>query len=137
MFRYEYIVKEVTRVVDGDTVDIVLDLGFGLTMSQRCRIAGIDTPEKRTRDPIEKQYGLAATEYAKRWFKENEGKIIVRTKVEGASGKYGRLLGWFFNDETEVCYNELIIADKLAWEYDGGTKRKDFSTLELPDWFEA
>lgn len=137
MFKYEYVVKEVTRVVDGDTVDIIIDLGFGLTIKQRCRIGGIDTPEKRTRDLEEKKFGLAATAYAERWFEENKDNLIVRTKVEGSSGKYGRLLGYFFNDETEVCFNEQIVADGLAWEYDGGTKKKDLSTLRLPDWYEA
>jgi len=133
MFKYEYIVKEVKRVVDGDTVDVVLDLGFGLTMDQRVRVGGIDTPEKRTRDLEEKKYGLAATAYAEKWFAENADQLIVRTKLDGSTGKYGRLLGYFFNNETEVCFNEQIVADGLAWEYDGGTKEKDLSTLRLPE----
>lgn len=133
MFEYEYKVKEVVRVVDGDTVDVILDLGFGLTMSQRCRIAGIDTPEKRTRDLEEKKYGLAATKYAEEWFEANKGRLVVRTKIDGSTGKFGRLLAYFFNNETEVCYNEQIVADKLAWEYDGGTKEKNLSQLRLPE----
>ena len=133
MFKYEYIVKEVKRVIDGDTVDVVLDLGFGLTMDQRVRVGGIDTPEKRTRDEEEKKFGLAATAYAEKWFAENADKLIVRTKLDGSTGKYGRLLGYFFNNETEVCFNEQIVADGLAWEYDGGTKEKDLSTLRLPE----
>lgn len=133
MFKYEYIVKEVKRVIDGDTVDVVLDLGFGLTMDQRVRVGGIDTPEKRTKDEEEKKFGLAATAYAEKWFAENADKLIVRTKLDGSTGKYGRLLGYFFNNETEVCFNEQIVADGLAWEYDGGTKEKDLSTLRLPE----
>ena len=60
---YEYKVKEIAKVVDGDTVDVIIDLGFGLSKKERCRIAGIDTPEKRTRDLKEKKYGIEATEF--------------------------------------------------------------------------
>lgn len=124
---YTYRLKEVVRVVDGDTVDVIIDLGFNVSIKQRVRVAGIDTPEKRTRDEEEKKYGIAATEFAEKWFAENEGNIILRTEIEGAFGKYGRLLGYFYADE--MCFNEAIVDAGLAWRYDGGTKEKDLSTL--------
>ena len=101
--------------MDGDTVDVILDLGFGLFKKERCRIAGIDTPEKRTRNLKEKKLGLDATEYAEKWF--GEGDIIIRTEKDG---KYGRLLAWCYKDDE--CFNHKVIADGYAWKYLGGTK---------------
>ena len=112
---YEYRVKSVERVVDGDTVDVILDLGFGLFKKERCRIAGIDTPEKRTRDLREKQLGLDATSYTEEWF--SEGDIIIRTEKDG---KYGRILAWVYKGDE--CFNHKIIEDGYALEYHGGTK---------------
>ena len=114
---YEYRIKEVAKVVDGDTVDVILDLGFGLYKKERCRIAGIDTPEKRTRDKDEKLLGLDATEYAENWFGCDPKEIEVRTEKDG---KYGRMLGWFYKGEE--CFNKKIVEDGFAWCYDGGTK---------------
>ena len=114
---YEYRIKEVVKVVDGDTVDVILDLGFGLYKKERCRIAGIDTPEKRTRDKDEKLLGLDATHYAEEWFCCDPKTLEVRTEKDG---KYGRMLGWFYKDGE--CFNEKIIQDGYAWCYDGGTK---------------
>lgn len=121
---YEYKVWRVDRVVDGDTVDIIIDLGFGLFKKERVRVAGVDTPEKRTSDEREKKLGIDATEYAVRWFYASDEPVIVRTEKDG---KYGRMLGYFYrNDE---CFNEKLIEDGMAWEYDGGTKI-DASELE-------
>ena len=112
---YEYRVKSVERVVDGDTVDVILDLGFGLFKKERVRIAGIDTPEKRTRNAEEKRLGYDATEYAEKWFAE--GDIVIRTEKDG---KYGRMLGWCYKGEE--CFNHKIVEDGYAFEYYGGTK---------------
>ena len=112
---YEYRVKEIVKVVDGDTVDVIIDLGFGLFKKERCRIAGIDTPEKRTRDLREKRLGLDATSYAEQWF--SEGDIIIRTQKDG---KYGRMLAWVYRGDE--CFNHKIIEDGYALPYDGGTK---------------
>ena len=123
---YEYRVKEVLNVVDGDTVDVVLDLGFGLFKKERCRIAGVDTPEKRTRCKREKQLGYDATNFAEEWFKE--GDIIIKTQK---SGKYGRLLAWCYKGEE--CFNHRLVDEGYAFPYHGETKRdmKDVATLEL------
>ena len=115
---YEYKVKEIAKVVDGDTVDVIIDLGFGLSKKERCRIAGIDTPEKRTRDLKEKQYGIEATNFMTELLDKAEN-LIVRTEKDG---KYGRMLGWFYCDNVNGSLNNLMIEAGYAWSYDGGTK---------------
>ena len=136
---YEYRVKEVVRVVDGDTVDVILDLGFGLFKKERVRVAGVDTPEKRTRNLKEKKLGHDATAYAEDWFNNASGKyedaIIVTTSKDG---KYGRMLGKFYRrlkgfPAFDYCLNELLIEDGHAFEYYGEKKRDmaEMETLQL------
>ena len=124
---YEYKVSEVVRVVDGDTVDIIIDLGFGLFKKERVRVAGVDTPEKRTRCAREKKLGYDATHFAEAWF-AGEGDITVKTSKDG---KYGRMLGFFWRGEE--CFNTKLIEDGFAFEYWGETKRdmKELDTLML------
>ena len=129
---YNFRVIEINRVVDGDTIDVTIDLGFDLFKKERVRVAGVDTPEKRTRDLEEKALGLDATN----WLKEKlEGAIkgdddlIIRTELVGGVGKYGRLLGWLYIGDAEVSLNEIMIDEGYAWAYDGGTKKKDFEEL--------
>ena len=129
---YNFRVTEITKVLDGDTIDVVIDLGFDLYKKERVRIAGVDTPEKRTRDVEEKALGLDATN----WLKEKlEGAIagdddlIIRTELVGGVGKYGRLLGWLYIGDATISLNEQMIDAGYAWEYDGGTKKKDFEEL--------
>ena len=117
---YEYRIKKVVKVVDGDTVDLEIDLGFSLTKKERCRIAGIDTPECRTRNKAEKQYGQAAKLYMTGLLK-NAKELRVRTEKDG---KYGRMLGWIYADDNELSLNEQMVVDGYAWQYDGGTKRE-------------
>jgi micrococcal nuclease len=116
---YEYRIKKVVKVVDGDTVDLEIDLGFSLTKKERCRIAGIDTPECRTRNKEEKQYGQAAKLYMTGLLK-NAKELKVRTEKDG---KYGRMLGWIYADDNELSLNEQMVVDGYAFKYDGGTKR--------------
>ena len=129
---YNFRVIKINRVVDGDTIDVTIDLGFDLFKKERVRVAGVDTPEKRTRDLEEKALGLDATN----WLKEKlEGAIkgdddlIIRTELVGGVGKYGRLLGWLYIGDAEVSLNETMIDEGYAWAYDGGTKKKDFEEL--------
>ena len=123
---YEYKVASVVRVIDGDTVDVILDLGFGLSKKERVRVAGVDTPEKRTRNDKEKMLGYDATEFAEAWFEG--GDIVVRTEKDG---KYGRMLGWFHKGEE--CFNHRLIDEGFAWPYMGGTKvdAEDMASLML------
>jgi len=121
---YEYIVKEILKVVDGDTVDIVLDLGFSVYRKERIRINRIDTPESISKDPNEKKLGLEAKDYVSIWL-INQKEIRIKTLK---NDKYGRLLGEFYGD-NDVCLSDLLIENGYAWEYDGGTKHKDFKLL--------
>ena len=129
---YNFRVTEIIKVLDGDTIDVIIDLGFDLYKKERVRIAGVDTPEKRTRDLEEKALGIDETD----WLKDQldgaisgEDDLVIRTELDGGVGKYGRLLGWLYiGDETESI-NERMIQQGYAWEYDGGTKKKDFQEL--------
>ena len=129
---YNFRVTEITKVLDGDTIDVTIDLGFDLSKKERVRIAGVDTPEKRTRDLEEKELGVDATN----WLKDKlEGAIagdddlIIRTELVGGMGKYGRLLGWLYIGDSVLSLNEQMITEGYAWAYDGGTKQKNFEDL--------
>ena len=125
---YEYRVKKVLRVVDGDTIDVDIDLGFNVSYTQRVRLAGIDTPESRTTDLKEKALGLEVKEYLKHSL-EGAEDVIIQTEKPDSSEKYGRILGWLFINDDEISLNEKMINEGYAWEYDGGTKQKDFDAL--------
>ena len=123
---YTYFVKSVDRVVDGDTIDISIDLGFDLTKKERVRLAGIDTPEKRTKDQKEKEMGYQATEFLEMHLMEAT-KLTVKTEKEG---KFGRMLGWLYKSETDTTsINQIMIDKGYAWAYDGGTKEKNLDDL--------
>lgn len=122
---YQYKIKELVKIVDGDTVDVVIDLGFDITRKERVRLNGIDTPETLTKDAVEKKYGLEAKEYVEKWFSKQK-EIVIRTYKDD---KYGRTLGDFYGNE-EKTLNTLLVEQGFAWVYDGNTKTKDFSILE-------
>ena len=129
---YNFRVTEINRVVDGDTIDVTIDLGFELYKKERVRVAGIDTPEKRTRDLEEKALGIDATNYLKKKLEDTiagDDELTIRTELKGGMGKYGRLLGWLYIGEDDVSINEQMIDEGYAWSYDGGTKKKDFEEL--------
>jgi len=130
---YNFRVIEINRVLDGDTIDVTIDLGFDLYKKERVRVAGVDTPEKRTRDLKEKELGIDATN----WLKEKlegalagEDQLTIRTELVGGVGKYGRLLRWLYVGDSELSLNEMMITEGYAWAYDGGTKQKDFEELK-------
>ena len=129
---YNFRVTEIVKVVDGDTIDVIIDLGFDLYKKERVRIAGIDTPEKRTRDLEEKELGIDATNWMKGTLEDTingEDELTIRTELKGGVGKYGRLLGWLYVGEDNVSLNEKMIEEGYAWSYDGGTKQKNFEDL--------
>lgn len=125
---FEYRVKQVMKVVDGDTIDVDIDLGFSISYSQRLRLAGIDTPESRTTDKLEKSLGIESKEYLKSKLKDAKD-IVVRTEKPDSSEKYGRILGWVYVNGDSKSLNEQMIEDGYAWGYMGDTKVKDFSIL--------
>lgn len=125
---YEYRVKKVTGVVDGDTIDVDIDLGFNVSFSQRVRLAGIDTPESRTKDLNEKKLGLEVKEWLKSKLKDAE-EVVIKTEKPDSSEKYGRILGWLYVKGTEKSLNQIMIDEGYAWSYMGETKIKDFNAL--------
>jgi micrococcal nuclease len=125
---YEYRVKKVSKVVDGDTIDVDIDLGFDISYTQRVRLAGIDTPESRTTDKKEKALGLEVKDRLKKAI-DAATSIVIKTEKPDSSEKYGRILGWVFLDGNKVSINETLIDEGYAWGYMGETKVKDFDAL--------
>jgi micrococcal nuclease len=125
---YEYRVKTVTKIVDGDTIDVVIDLGFDISFSSRVRLAGIDTPESRTKDLKEKALGLESKDYLKKRL-EQATNIVIRTEKVNSSEKYGRILAWLYLDGETKSVNHEMIEKGYAWGYLGDTKIKDFESL--------
>ena len=121
---YEYKAK-VVKVIDGDTVDVDIDLGFGIILSdERVRIMGIDTPESRTRDQVEKTFGLAAKDR----LKELLGKTtVLQTQInkngEDIKGKFGRILGDFVSNDQRMI-TDVLIEEGHAVAYFGGSKQE-------------
>jgi micrococcal nuclease len=125
---YQYYVRKVENVVDGDTIDVLIDLGFDILFQSRVRLAGIDTPESRTKDLKEKALGLESKEYLKKALKDAKS-VVIKTEKMDSSEKYGRILGWLYvNGDTESV-NDKMINDGYAWGYMGDTKVKDFDAL--------
>jgi len=142
---HNFRVISVDKIVDGDTIDVTLDLGFSICKSERIRVAGIDSPEKRTRNLEEKELGIHASEWLESQLEgalSGEEDLVIRTELEGGMGKYGRLLGWLYvgyptscqtdckcECHKQVSLNEKMVEEGYAWEYDGGTKSKDLESL--------
>ena len=131
---YNFRVTKINRVVDGDTIDVTIDLGFDLYKKERVRVAGVDTPEKRTKNLEEKALGLDATGWLKAKLEETikgDEELLIRTELKGGVGKYGRLLGWLYVGESDVSLNEQMITEGYAHAYDGGTKNMDLEALRV------
>jgi micrococcal nuclease len=125
---YEYNVKKVIKVVDGDTIDVDIDLGFKISYTQRVRLAGIDTPESRTKDLREKALGLEVKSKVKNAI-DSAKTIVIKTELPDSTEKYGRILGWVYLDNSLKSLNEQLIDEGYAWGYMGATKVKDFDAL--------
>ena len=130
---YNFRVVSIDKVLDGDTIDVTIDLGFDLYKKERVRIAGVDTPEKRTRNLEEKALGVDATNWLKKKLEDtingDGDELTIRTELVGGQGKYGRLLGWCYINEEEVSLNEQMITEGYAHAYDGGTKDMNLEAL--------
>ena len=125
---YVYRIKSVGRVVDGDTIDADIDLGFDISLTKRIRLAGIDTPESRTKDLKEKELGIDA----KNWLKhqlEDAFDVVIRTEKPDSTEKYGRIIGHLFINGQDESLNNQMITEGYALPYDGGTKDKDWEPL--------
>lgn len=119
---YEYHAK-VIQVVDGDTIVVDIDLGFNVVLSnQSVRLLGVDTPESRTSDKVEKVFGLASKDYAKAFVENCKKEVIVRTHKSDDSEKFGRLLGEIINPESKEVLNDCLVSDGYAVKYLGENK---------------
>ena len=125
---YVYRIKSITKVVDGDTIDANIDLGFDISLTKRIRLAGIDTPESRTRNLEEKALGLESKEWLKKAL-EGAKDIIIKTEKPDSTEKYGRIIGHLFINDQETSLNNQMIAEGYALEYEGGKKDMDLELL--------
>jgi len=125
---YVYRIKSVTKVVDGDTIDADIDLGFDISLTKRIRLAGIDTPESRTTNVKEKVMGLESKEWLKKTL-EGAKDILIKTELPDSTEKYGRIIGHLFINGQETSLNNQMIAEGYALAYDGGTKGMDLELL--------
>jgi micrococcal nuclease len=126
---YIYRVKKVIKVVDGDTIDASIDLGFDISLEKRVRLSGVDTPESRTTDLKEKSLGLEVKEWLKHKL-EGATDILIKTQLPDSTEKYGRILGNLYINNAALSLNQQMIDEGYAWTYDGGTKKKNFTELE-------
>ena len=126
---YIYRIRSIHKVVDGDTIDADIDLGFDISLTKRIRLAGVDTPESRTADANEKKYGLESKEWLKKRC-ENAKDILIKTELPDSTEKYGRIIGHLYINGEETSLNNQMISEGYAWNYDGGTKKKDFTELD-------
>jgi len=126
---YIYRIKQILKVVDGDTIDADIDLGFDISLSKRIRLAAVDTPESRTADANEKKYGLQSKEWLKHKI-ENAKNILIKTELPDSTEKYGRIIGHLYINDQDKSLNDQMITEGYAWTYDGGTKKKNFAELD-------
>jgi len=111
---FSYRVNKVTKVVDGDTIDVIIDLGFDIMYKSRVRLFGIDTPESRTRDLVEKKYGLMSKDFLKDKLKNAE-KIVIKTHKGEETGKFGRILGEIFCDNVNIIQQMCDVGHAVAY----------------------
>jgi micrococcal nuclease len=126
---YEYKISRLYKVVDGDTIEVDIDLGFDIAIHKPVRLAGVDTPESRTRDAYEKKLGLEAKEWLKLQLKDAE-TLRIKTEKPDSTEKYGRIIGWLYVGNEAISINEKMIQQGYAWSYLGEKKVKDFALLE-------
>ena len=125
---YIYRIRTISKVVDGDTIDADIDLGFDISLGKRIRLAGIDTPESRTTNIKEKAMGLESKEWLKKTL-EGAKDILIKTELPDSTEKYGRIIGHLFINGQETSLNNQMITSGYALAYDGGTKDKNFDVL--------
>ena len=125
---YVYRIKSITKVVDGDTIDANIDLGFDISLTKRIRLAGIDSPESRTTNLKEKALGLESKEWLKKSL-EGAKDIIIKTEKPDSTEKYGRIIGHLFVNDQETSLNNQMIDEGYALVYEGGKKDMDLELL--------
>lgn len=122
---YQYKIKNLIRVIDGDTIEADIDLGFNITLNQTIRLEGINAPETRTLNEEVKKYGVRAKEKLQEYLK-GPGDLIVATQKPNSTEKYGRVIGTIYKEGKDITANEYLLANNYVWVYGD----KDLSKLE-------
>jgi micrococcal nuclease len=125
---YQYKILEVLRVIDGDTVDVMIDLGFNIHMKQRIRLSHIDAPSIHTLNEEVKKYGMRAKEKLEEYLKTGD-KLVIATQNPNKTEKYGRVLGELYVEGSSLTASEYLFANQYAWVYDEGKRKTDLSEL--------
>lgn len=126
---YQYKIKTIHNVIDGDTVDADIDLGFNITLRQKIRLTEINAPEIRTLDEQVKKYGMRAKEKLQEYISTGEGELIVATLKPNSEEKYGRILGTIYKEGQNLTASEYMLSNKYAWYYSDKVKESDLSKL--------
>ena len=116
---YEYRIEQVVKVIDGDTIDVIIDLGFNTFIKKRVRIFGINTPETRTRDLKEKALGFKAKDRVEELLLNNRDTLAIKSYGQG---KFGRVLGAIYLSESNPDLGSLLVSEGHAEEYFGGKR---------------
>jgi micrococcal nuclease len=125
---YQYKITEIRRVLDGDTVDVTIDLGFNIRLNHRVRLVNIDAPSVRTLNEEVKKYGLRAKEKLEEYLNSGDS-IIVATQKPSETEKYGRILGEIYVEGHNLTASEYLFANQYAWVYDEKNRKSDLSEL--------
>lgn len=121
---YEYNISKIVKIIDGDTVEVLIDLGFGIFHKEKVRLNRVDTPETNSSNELEKKLGIEAKSFVTEWL-NNQNMLKIKTFKDD---KYGRILGEIIGNES-TCLNDLLINQGYAWAYFGEAKNKDFNLL--------
>jgi micrococcal nuclease len=125
---YQYKISNIIRVIDGDTVEATLDLGFNIHLKQTIRLTNIDAPSIRTLDEEVKKYGLRAKEKLEEYLKSGD-RLIVATQNPNKTEKFGRVLGELYVEGNSLTASEYLFANQYAWVYDEKNRKSDLSEL--------
>jgi micrococcal nuclease len=129
---YQYKISNIIRVIDGDTVEVTLDLGFNIHLKQTIRLTNIDAPSIRTLDEEVKKYGLRAKEKLEEYLKTGD-RIIVATQNPNKTEKFGRVLGEVYVEGNNLTASEYLFSNQYAWFYDEKNRKSDLSELSPLD----
>jgi endonuclease YncB( thermonuclease family) len=127
---YQYKISKILRVLDGDTVDVTIDLGFNIHLNHRVRLVNIDAPSVRTLNEEVKKYGLRAKEKLEEYLNSGDS-IIVATQKPSETEKYGRVLGEIYVEGHNLTASEYLFANQYVWVYDEKNRKSDLSELAL------
>ena len=126
---YQYKIKKIIDIIDGDTIKVELSLGFGIYYEITLRLVDINAPEVRTINEEVKKYGIRAKEKLQEYINGGEGNLIVSTLKPKPEDKYGRILGTLYKEGQNLTASEYLLANSYAWYYSGKVKETDLTKL--------